>query len=240
MSRTTTSRQMVTAKNYDDLCVRAVEKIIDVSAKAVNDRRLCRIALSGGETPKGVYSLLASLRYRNQLDWSRIHSFLVDERWVPQESPRSNYGMMLACGLPAATLHPIKTNISDAAESALLYQQELAKEFQLEKGRFPEFDLILLGMGEDGHTASLFPNHPVLKVKENLVAVVENDGVPESRITLTLPVLNHARSILFLVSGHKKAATLKDIFEGRGKTLPAAQVHAQNETCWLVDQTATS
>lgn len=231
---------MVTAKNYDELCVLAVEKVIDTAMKAVKDRGCCRIALSGGETPKGVYALMASRAYKPRIDWSKTQFFLVDERWVPQESPRSNYGMMIAAGLPAETLRPVRTDAPTIAAAVQFYQQEIINEFHLSKGHYPKFDLMLLGVGEDGHTASLFAGHPVLKDNENFVAAVNYAGVPEERITMTLPVLNHAQSIVFLVSGSKKAAVFKDIFEGRARHLPAALVHASKETWWLVDQAAAS
>jgi 6-phosphogluconolactonase len=242
MSRITTSRRMVTAKNYEDLCALAVTKILEISRQAIKERGRCRIALSGGATPRGVYMLMASPAYRDQFDWKNIQFFLSDERWVPLDSPRSNYHMMATSGIPVECLHPFKMDATDAREGALVYEQQMLDEFALTVCQWPRFDLILLGLGEDGHTASLFPNNEALKEQNHLTAVANAAGVPEKRVTMTLPVINHAAVVLFLVSGQNKAAILKKVFEDPdGKSLPAGKVRLiRGEEWWLTDQTAVS
>jgi 6-phosphogluconolactonase len=228
---------MVMAKDYKELCVLAAEKIVEICAAAVQARGTCRVALAGGNTPQGVYALMAG-KYREYFRWESIEFFLGDERFVPASSDRSNAKMIADSGLPLANFHPVDTDAPDAETAASLYEQEVVKEFALKAGERPRFDLVLLGLGEDGHTASLFPDNPVLQEKNRLIAPVEKGNRTEERITLTLPVINAARTVLFLVSGPSKAAVLKTILEKKGgRPYPAGQVNpSDGEVWWLTDQ----
>ena len=237
---------MSTAKDYEALCALAVRKILSCSQKAIKERGRFTLVLSGGATPEGVYSLMAQRPYRDQFDWKNIHFFLGDERWVPAESPRSNYKMIVGSlftkiNIPLSHFHAVNTATPDARTSAALYEKELIRYFSLKAGEFPQFDLILLGLGQDGHTASLFPGQPALEEAKRLAVSVEADGIAEKRITLTLPVIDHARAVFFLVNGPEKALILKKVLEGTGtRTLPAAIAGAGPRVWWLADQTAAS
>ncbi len=245
MSPITAPRQMSTAKNYEELCLNAVEKILALSRKAVQNQGRCTIVLSGGSTPAGVYSLMASPNYSGQFDWKNIHFFLGDERWVLWNSPRSNYKMIMDSLFSQLdpslyNFHPIQTNTRDVTASASLYEKELARFFALKPHEFPRFDLVLLGLGQDGHTASLIPDDPALHESAHLAVEVEAKGYPEKRVTLTLPVLNQAHAVFFLVSGPDKAQVLQKIIEGKNN-FPAGQVNPQHgEVTWFLDQQAAS
>jgi len=245
MSPITAPRQMSLAKNYDELCLKAVEKILTLSHKAIRDHGRCTIVLSGGSTPQGVYSLMATRPYCEQFDWKNIHFFLGDERWVPIDSPRSNYKMIIdslfsKLNSPSYHFHPIKTNTSDVATSASLYEKELVHFFALKLNQFPRFDLVLLGLGIDGHTASIIPGHPAINESMHLAVGIEAKGYAEKRVTLTLPVLNQAHAVFFLVSGPDKAQVLQKIMEGKN-SFPAGKVNPQHgEVTWFLDQQAAS
>jgi 6-phosphogluconolactonase len=245
MSPITAPRQMSTAKSYEELCLKAVERILMLSHKAIRNQGRCTIALSGGSTPAGVYSLMASPNYSGQFDWKNIHFFLGDERWVPMESPRSNYKMVMnslfsKLNSPSYNFHPINTNTHDVEAAASLYEKELIHFFVLKHKEFPQFDLVLLGLGQDGHTASLIPDHPAINESKRLAVPVEAKGYAEKRVTLTLPVLNKAHAVFFLVSGPDKAPVLQKIMEGN-TSFPAGKVNPQQgEVTWFLDQQAAS
>jgi 6-phosphogluconolactonase len=241
----TAPRQMSTAKNYEELCLKAVEKILTLVHRAIHTQGRCTIVLSGGSTPQGVYSLMATRPYCDQFDWEKIHFFLGDERWVPRHSPRSNYKMIMdslfsQLNPPSYNFHPIKTNTHDVAASASLYEKELVHFFALKPNEFPRFDLVLLGLGQDGHTASLIPDNPAINESTHLAVPVEAKGYEEKRVTLTLPVLNQAKAVFFLVSGPDKAQVLQKILEGKN-SFPAGKVNPQQgEITWFLDQQAAS
>jgi len=245
MSPITAPRQMNTARNYEELCLKAVEKILTLVHKAIQTQGRCTIVLSGGSTPAGVYSLMASPDYIDQFDWKNIHFFLGDERWVPMDNPRSNCKMITdslfsKLGPRSYHFHPIKTNTHDVAASASLYEKELIHFFALKPNGFPRFDLVLLGLGQDGHTASLIPGHSAINESKHLAVGVEAEGYAEKRVTLTLPVLNQAHAVFFLVSGLDKAQVLQKIMAGRN-SFPAGKVNPQHgEVTWFLDQQAAS
>lgn len=198
------------------------------------------LALAGGHTPARLYHLLAS-EYAQRIEWSRVHLFWGDERYVPADHPTSNYRMvretlLASLRLPEGNVHPMPTHPAHPEAAARLYEQELLAFF----GGFPRLDLVLLGMGTDGHTASLFPNTPALWERERLVAVGEAPTEPKRRLTLTLPVLNAARTVYLLVTGADKAETVRRILR-EGAPLPAAQVCPQEgERVWWLDREAAS
>ena len=230
-----------------ELSEAAAEEVVRSANEAVAQRGRFTIALSGGSTPKNLYNLLVT-NARNLLPWDRMFFFWGDERHVPPNDPDSNYRManetMLSkIPVAAANVFRIPAENPDAAAAAAAYEQTLRKFFQLEPAQFPTFDLILLGMGPDGHTASLFPGTKALQEKTRLVVANWVEKLKTSRITLTLPVLNVARCVTFLVSGTDKAAVLRAVLE---EDVPAEQYPSKlirpsaGKLIWLIDRAAAS
>jgi 6-phosphogluconolactonase len=228
-----------------DLARQAADLFVRISDDAIRERGRCFVALSGGSTPEATYARLAQPEYASRIAWPRILLFFGDERLVPHDDPRSNFALakralLDAVPIPDANVFPIPTD-RPAAECAAAYSATLARAFGIaENAPPPRFDLIFLGLGDDGHTASLFPGAAALQVT-NAWVTTSPPGVlppPVERITLTYPVLNAARHVLFLVAGAKKAGVLADILEG-GAPLPAAAVRPGNgEVTWLIDEAA--
>jgi 6-phosphogluconolactonase len=223
----------------DALIQRSLAIVLDKIQAAIAERGLCTIALAGGGTPKPLYEQLAT----HDLAWDNIHIFWGDERYVPADHPDSNEGMarhawLDQVALPPANLHPMPTANPDPAVSASQHESELQQFFQLQPGEFPRFDIILLGIGDDGHTASLFPHTEALQVRDRLVTVGNKDGQP--RITFTAPLINHARTVLFMVAGASKRPALAQIFApvADDNTYPARLIQPEGELWWLLDQAA--
>jgi 6-phosphogluconolactonase len=199
------------------------------------------LAISGGDTPKNLYNLLGS-EFKDSISWQRVHIFLCDERCVPKDHPDSNYNMVYnnlisKITIPNKNIHRIITEMENPHESALDYENLLQEFFP--KGSQHTFDLMLLGMGEDGHTASLFPKSPILKEEEHWVseAIAPSTHPPRNRITLTIPIINSSKSIFFLISGKKKITIAKSIFKepkAAIKKYPVAMVHAIEDTIWYI------
>ncbi len=201
-----------------------------------------RVSLSGGSTPKVLYGLLASDEFRTRFPWSRVSWYWGDERFVPYDHPDSNYRMareaMLAkVSVPSENIHPIPTDGTpdDAARRYERTLQEAYGAITLDARR-PLFDLMLLGLGPDGHTASLLPGEPVLNERKRWVAAVSH-GRPEVRITLTYPAIESSRRVAFLVAGEEKATIFSAIRAGDNQ-LPAARVRPVGELFWFVDRAA--
>lgn len=206
---------------------------------AIESRGLCTIALSGGSTPKPLYEAIAS----QQLPWDKIHVFWGDERYVPPDHPDSNQLMarrawLDSVDIPAQNIHPMPTDDADPADAAHKYESHLAEFFNLKTGEFPALDVILLGMGDDGHTASLFPHTEALQVRDRLITVGSKDGQP--RITFTAPTINHGRCVMFVVAGANKRPALAEIFASEADELsyPSRLVQPQGELWWLLDREA--
>jgi len=223
-----------------DLYRDAAERICDAAHEALDRGGRFILLLSGGSTPRALYALLGSAEYRQRVKWSATHLFWGDERMVPISDPQSNYRMVAETLLsrvevPPENAHRIRTG-STPEESARGYEQELRRWF----GAVTNFDLALLGMGADGHTASLFPHSRALGEGQRLVVPVLEKS-PE-RVTLTLPALNAALRVVFLVSGAQKAPALRAVLEGPpDPDLPAALVRPENgNVYWLVDRPAAS
>ena len=230
-----------------DLFAAAAEEVVRTANEAVVERGRFTIALAGGSTPRSLYTLLAT-GARSSLPWDRMFFFWGDERHVPPTDPESNYRMAeetLLSKVPvgSANVFRIPAENPDAAAAADAYQQTLRKFFNLQSGEFPRFDLILLGMGPDGHAASLFPGTAVLQEKSRLVVANWVEKFKTYRITLTLPVLNAARCVTFLVSGTEKAAALRAVLEvdASGEQYPSKLVRpGDGKLIWLVDRAAAS
>ena len=233
-------------------------KVIEVSdavalAKAAAERVMARIAangarvaicLTGGSSPKQLYQLLATDAFRSRIPWDRVHWFIGDERFVPADDPLNNMGMARQIFLdrwaPASNIHPIPTDTADPDKAARRYENELQTFYgaaRLDPAR-PLFDVVLMGVGPDGHTASLFPDYPAIEETARWVV-----GVPQAhvepfvpRVTLTLPALNSCREMLFEVAGSEKRAILTRVLDG--ENLPANRAHSTGETIWLVDAEA--
>lgn len=221
------------------LIERSLVITIDKINTAIAERGVCTIALSGGSTPKPLYEAIA----QQKLPWDKIHIFWGDERYVPPDNPESNQLMARTAWLdkvsiPASNIHPMPTDEADPAVAASKHEQELQQFFQVAPGKFPVFDIILLGIGDDGHTASLFPHTEALKVSDRLVTVGNKDGQP--RITFTYPLINQARYVMFVVVGASKKPALAEIFapDGDASTYPSRLIQPQGELWWLLDRAA--
>lgn len=221
------------------LVQRALALVVEMIQAAIAERGQCTIALSGGSTPKPLYAALG----KQDLPWNAIHLFWGDERYVPYDHPDSNYRMIREvwlepASIPASSIHPMPTDAADPATAAQQYEALLQAFFQLAPQDFPAFDIMLLGMGDDGHTASLFPHTPALQVRDRLVTVGNKDGQP--RLTMTVPVLNQARNVIFLVAGASKRPALVHVFadEGDAATYPARLVQPIGNLWWLLDAAA--
>ena len=203
------------------------------------------VAVSGGATPRPMHRLLAEEPCRSDMPWDKTNIFWVDERCVPADDFSSNYGALKkdlldrVPGLEAQT-HPMPGAL-DPEEGALRYQEHLVDYFHLARGEFPIFDLIFLGLGRDGHTASLFPGDSVLDEETRLVVTVRGGDPDVDRLTMTFPVLNRAEQIIFLVSGKEKAVILKTVLESSPGLLPAQKIRPVNGMLmWLSDQEAAA
>ena len=230
-----------------DLFQAAAEEVIRVATEAIAKRGRFAIALSGGSTPKNLFTLIAA-NASASLPWEKVFCFWGDERHVPLDDPDSNYRMasealLSKVPIPAANIFPVPAGNPDAAAAAETYEQTLRKFFGLGPGEVPHFDLILLGMGPDGHTASLFPETAALQEKSRLVVTNWVEKLKTSRITFTLPVLNAACCVAFLVSGADKAAALHEVLEGDAppEKYPSKLVKpSDGRLIWFVDRAAAS
>ncbi len=221
----------------------AAKRFVTLARAAINKNKQFSVALSGGSTPKQMYELLAEPPLRNEVDWSKAHIFFGDERFLGPDHPESNYFMVketLLSKVPIVSenIYPFPTVDIAPEEAAKQYEQTLESFFQ----GIPMFDLILLGMGPDGHTASLFPNHPQLKVApDKFVSAISNaPKPPPTRLTLTLQTINLASNVIFLVAGKSKVGALSRVLDN-DETLPAQRVNpARGSLLWLVDKAAVS
>jgi 6-phosphogluconolactonase len=244
MSSSAEVRRLTTPQ---ELFEAAAEEVVRAANQALAERGRFTLALSGGSTPQSLYTLLAT-NARSSVPWDRTFFFWSDERHVPPTDPDSNYRMahesMLAkVPVPAGNVFRVPAEMPDAAAAAETYEQTIRKFFALQPEQFPRFDLILLGMGPDGHTASLFPETAALPEKSRLVVANWVEKLKTSRITFTLPVLNAASSVAFLVSGTDKAPALKAVLESDapGEQYPAKLVRpSDGKLIWFVDRGAAS
>ncbi|HBB35096.1 MAG TPA: 6-phosphogluconolactonase [Cyanobacteria bacterium UBA8803] len=218
---------------------RALDLVVTKMQAAIQERDRCTIALAGGGTPKPLYEAIAT----QDLPWEKIHIFWGDERYVPADHPDSNQGMARSAWLskvniPETNIHPMPTDGVTPEADASKHEAQLYDFFKTSVGEFPQFDVILLGIGDDAHTASLFPNTEALHVRDRLVTVGNKDGQP--RITFTAPLINQAHCIIFLVAGASKQTALSQIFasDADPMTYPARLIQPQGELWWLLDSEA--
>lgn len=232
-----------TLRIYDDLAALSRAAADFLCDMAVRKQGPVRVALSGGHTPKPMYELLAQEPVLHQLPWSRVHWILGDERFVPPTSPDSNYGMARNAFLshvpvPAENVHPVQTEGLDLDQAASKYEDVLKRLYGGDKLRIdrPLLDLTLLGLGPDGHTASLLPGQPVLEEQKRWVAPVPH-GRPQPRVSLTYPALDSSRVVAFLVSGDEKRDMLDRILSG-DTSVPAGRIRPIGDVLWFVDKAA--
>jgi len=209
--------EVVIADDLGSLNAKAAEFVVRSIIGRAKVRDRVAIALSGGTTPKGVYELLASEDFRCRIPWNQVHLFWGDERCVPPEDPESNYflaykTLISRVPIPTENVHRMPGEKADSEKAADEYEQTLRVFFRSSPGEWPAFDLVLLGIGADGHTASLFPGASVLQEKKRWVAAPYVEKLKSYRLTLTIPVFNHARQVIFFVAGEEKASIMKELF----------------------------
>jgi 6-phosphogluconolactonase len=244
VSATAELRRLTTPQ---DLFQAAGEEVIRAATDAVEQRGRFSIALSGGSTPRNLYTLIAA-NASASLPWDKMFFFWGDERHVSPDNPDSNYRMakeslLSKVPIPGANIFRVPAENPDVSAAAEAYEQTILKFFAVNPGEFPRFDLILLGMGPDGHTASLFPETEALREKSRLVRANWVEKLKTSRITFTLPLINAARCVTFLVSGIDKAPALHEVFEGNapGDKYPSKLVSpSEGKLIWFVDRAAAS
>jgi len=229
--------------DLEALSRRAAEIFVAVSKNSIARKKRFAVAISGGSTPRRMYTLLGSLGYRERVEWPRVHFFWADERCVPKEDEASNFksafdALLSKIDLPEKNIHRVKGE-EPPDKAASDYEKEIRRFFG--ESEIPVFDLIFLGIGEDGHTASLFPGSKSIEETVRLAIPVYLEKPGKNRVTLTLPVLNHAGEVLFLAAGSSKAAVVSEILEDgeKKKRFPAGLVHpAPEKMTWLIDQEA--
>lgn len=227
--------------DIDTISREAANYTVQVAREAIAARGLFSFALSGGTTPGKMYALLATEPYRSQIDWSAVHFFWSDERCVPPDDPQSNYALARATlfsklDLNPEQIHRMPADRPDRDQAAADYAGEIRR---ILGKNVPVFDLIQLGMGPEGHTASLFPHQPALYEQERLVLPVSVPKPPPDRLTFTPPLLHAARTLLFLVTGAEKAEALHEVLEGpdQPEEYPAQLIarQAQGDVVWILD-----
>jgi 6-phosphogluconolactonase len=231
--------------NVEELVRRMAERIVLVARESIAERERFMIALSGGSTPEALYQLLANPKYSNQIDWRKTHIFFGDERCVPADHPDSNYRMannmlLSKVAIPSKNVHRTVGQDTDPKASALAYEDTVRDVFATPPDVVPQFDLILLGLGPEGHTASLFPENPDSLRSPRLVEAVYVEKFQSHRITFTLKLINHARNVAFVVSGKGKEDILPEVLKSDPLVYPAQHVAPLGNLEWFVDVEAAS
>ncbi len=248
------NRQVLILANLDDVALAAAERFVAAARAAISQNGRFSVALAGGNTPKGLYQLLAGEPYRGQIDWAKVYIFFGDERCVPPDHPDSNFRMAneaLLSHVPigAEQIFRMAGENPDYEAAANAYAQQLQSFFGLEAGNgpspenFPRFDLVLLGMGPDGHTASLFPGTGALQERGRPVTANFVQKLNAHRLTLTAPTINRAANIWFLVVGADKAAPLQQVLEGefQPQIYPSQLIRPQNgQLVFMLDEAAAA
>jgi 6-phosphogluconolactonase len=240
--------ELIVSPSMEALMLTAATGIVDAAKREVAQKGTFSLALSGGSTPRMLYELLARPDMAAEMPWDHTQIFWGDERHVGPDDPESNYRMAREALLdkvpiPQANVHRIPAELANAETVAVAYEDELRRAFGLEPGEWPRFDLILLGMGDDGHTASLFPHTQALHETKRLVVANPVPKLQTTRITLALPVINNAERIWFLIAGGTKAGILRQVLEGSAdpETYPAQLINpVDGELFLLLDATAAS
>jgi 6-phosphogluconolactonase len=234
-------RRLEVCETIGDLCRKGAELFIAAATAAITRRGKFTVALSGGSTPRPLFSLLASDEYLGRVDWSRTHFFWVDERCVPPVHPDSNYKAaydLLLAKLPVDSAHFNRIPGEQSPEAAAFSYEQNLKDFFADQS-LPRFDLVILGVGTDGHTASIFPGSRDAIDTNRCAVAVYVEKMASYRVTLTLPVLNNAREVVFLVSGKEKADVVRSILENDMQQYPTSLVSpVEGTVTWLLDNEA--
>ena len=246
MTTTQQKPRIEIVSNPESFAQRSVEIFVADAQKAIRTKDIFYVALSGGHTPKHFFEMLSEMEQAKKLLWNKIHLFWVDERYVPPVSPQSNYKLaadtfLSKVSIPQNNIHRIPTEYGDFHVAARQYEKTIRDVFNLEENEIPEFDLIVLGMGADGHTGSLFPNSYASFDTEDLACVVYVLDDKLNRITLTHPVLCAASHLVVLVSGREKAAILNEVLNNEPDEV-RYPIHTiwpiLDKVTWLVDSEA--
>jgi 6-phosphogluconolactonase len=238
-------QRILIESNAADLARKGAKIFSRAAKKSIGVRGRFVVAISGGSTPRGMHRLLGKEPFLSDIQWDKTDVFWVDERFVPVNDKASNYGtakkdFLNRVPIPDGTIHPMPV-ASSPEVGALLYQQELMNYFEPEGDEFSLFDLISLGIGTDGHTASLFPGQSSLNEREKWVLSVKGGKPNTIRLTMTYPVLNSGRQIVFLASGKEKAGIVKKALQANKSRLPAQLIQPVKGTLlWLLDREAAS
>lgn len=232
--------------NIEELNNFAAEKFVEIGASAIKNQNQFTVALAGGSTPKSFYQLLTSEKFRNDIDWNSVFFFFGDERNVLPDDAESNFRMAIENLFQPLKISPEnifrwETEFEDAETIAGDYETKIIDFFDLGENEFPKFDLILLGMGDDGHTASLFPMTKALAESEKIAVENQVEKLNTWRLTLTYPAINNAENVIFMVRGEDKAETLKQVLEGGfdPQKFPSQKIKPESGNLfWLVDSTA--
>jgi 6-phosphogluconolactonase len=241
------NREIQIVENGEAVSRAAAEMMVSLALEKLKSKESFAVALSGGSTPKNMFAILANeAALRNRMPWDRVHFFWGDERHVAPDHTDSNFrmtneAMLSRVPVPPENIHRIRAENPDAGKAAEDYEQELRGFFKLEAEQLPAFDCVFLGMGPDGHTASLFPATKALHERKQLVVPNWVDKFQSFRITLTAPVLNNADTVIFLVSGEEKAEPLRVVLEGQKQTdrFPSQLIEpTHGKLLWIVDRAA--
>lgn len=237
-------REIIILDSAEEACIRAAEEIAHVAGEAICTHAEFLLCLAGGSTPTRVYELMAT-RFRLSVDWKEVQFFFGDERCVPPDDAASNFAMVSRAMLSRLELKPTQIHRIRGEETpdkaAELYEDELRSSFGIGEGELPRFDLILLGLGTNRHTASLFPGSATIHENERLAVAVEVEDQYRNRVTLTPAVINNAVRVMFLVTGEGKAEAVRDVIEGNASVDEApAKVVAPTDgvALWILDRAA--
>lgn len=239
---TNKAREVIVLENLEQMTEVAVDAFKKIAKQAIKERGRFMLAFSGGKTPVNFYQKLA--QNKKCSIWDNTHLFLSDERFVPLQNSASNFHLIKSTLLDKLCFnhfhaYPVEVAAETSSIAAKKYEEKIREIFHLKENELPEFDLIMLGMGADGHTASLFPNDSSLNEKRHLTCAVSNDQHEHERITLTLPVINRARNVIFLIEGAKKAEAVKVVIEGQNLNYPASLVKPSlGQVVFLIDTAA--
>jgi 6-phosphogluconolactonase len=238
--------EVVVCRDLEELSRKAAAEFVRLANERSAASGRFAVALSGGSTPRALYALLAGAEFQSQVPWDRVHFFWGDERCVPPDHPDSNYRMafetlLAKAPVPEKNIHRIEAELAPDFAAAR-YEKAIRDFFSLADSAWPAFDIVFLGLGDDGHTASLFPGSEALNERHHLVVAVYNEKLKSHRVTLTLPVLNRAANIFFLVAGASKAAILRDVLQRESsKNLPARRIDPlDGRLVWFVDRAAVA
>lgn len=244
--RTDHPGELLVYHDAEQLATAAAELFVEISADAIRARGRFRVALSGGSTPRRVYQLLATAAFSSRVEWNHVDIFWGDERYVPADDRDSNYRMadealLRHVAIPVANIHRVPTEIGEPAVAASSYEDTIRRCFG-DARSVPQFDLIYLGLGTNGHTASLFPHSPALGEASRLVLADFVSELDSWRITMSAPLLNRGRTVAFLINGEEKAQVLREVLFGPREParLPAQLIAPEGRLLWLADEAAAA